>query len=190
MDLYNITGDRLFSSVHITVRKVLEEAVTKGVCLPGIDLRRARLSGARLDGLNAPGACLWGVDLSACDMAEANLAGADARLATLTDACLADARCAGVLFDGAYFKNTLVEGADFSDCRFSCPSILSMPLHLCRTLHGSVYWHRGEVPCPLDGGIMRLQALGNEIIALGEKCLIVNGVLQARPNGDQRKLQL
>jgi hypothetical protein len=190
MDLYNITGDRLFSSVHKTLRKALGEAVIKGVCLQGIDLRRARLSGARLDGLDAPGACLWGADLSGCDMADANLVGADARLATLTDACLADARCAGVQFDGAYFKNTLVDGADFSDCRFSCPSILSMPLHLCRALRGSVYWHRGEVPCPLDGGIMRLQVLGNEIIALGEECLIVNGIFQAPRGRKSNFLQL
>lgn len=177
MNLYSVSGDLLFSSRQPTLKRALEAAVKGGVALHGIDLRRARLCGADLDGMNAPGACLWGADFTDCDMAQANISGADARLATFTRACLADALCAGGDFDGAYFKDTLLGGVDFSACRFSCPSILTQPLHLCRDLSNAVYWHKGEVACALDHGVMRMQSTGQDVLLLGGR-LFVNGALQ------------
>lgn len=176
MDLQSVSGDILFSSRQPTLKRSLVEAVEQGAALHGIDLRRARLRGTVLDGLFAPGACLWGADLTGCDLAEANLSGADLRLASLTDACLADTTCADALFDGAYFRDTLVAGTDFSGCRFSCPSVLSLPLHLCAGLSGAVYWHKGEQSCPLDSGIARIQVADQNIMVLGGRVLM-NGML-------------
>ncbi len=177
MILYSITGEALYNSRQPSLKRTLAEAAAEGIMLPGINLRRARLKGAALDGLIAPGACLWGADLSGCDLAEADLSGADARMATFADTCLADVVAVEARFEGAYFRNVLLEGADFSGCAFSCPSILTQPLHLCRSLDRALYWHRGEDACALSQGISRLQIRGHELVALGDR-LIVNGDLQ------------
>lgn len=189
MDLHSVSGDLLFSSRQPTLKRALVEAVEQGAALHGIDLRRTHLRGAALDGMIAPGACLWGADLSGCDLAEANLSGADMRLASLIDTCLADVLCADAIFDGAYFKETLIAGADFSGCRFSCPSVLTLPLHLCADLSGAVYWHRGEQACPLDGGIARIQLAAQEIVLLGDKVLM-NGMLRGTTESSYYKTRI
>lgn len=183
MNLYSVSGKLLFSSRQLTVRRALIEAVQAGAGLHGVDLRGARLCGALLDGMIAPGACLWGADLSGCDMADADITGADARLARFTGACLAGSLCAGGLFDGACFQNALITDADFNGCRFTCPSALSLPWHLCRDRRGAVYWDRGEHALPLDDGIVHVQTGDQHIVLLGRH-ILVNGSISTRSSDD------
>lgn len=174
MELYTIQGKLLFATRAPSIKRTLEEAVRRKLNLDDVNLRRAKLKGAKLDGLRAQGACLWGADLSDCDLAEADLSYADCRMASLLDTCLAGAYCTAADFSGAYFSRTLMEGAYFSQCRFSCPSILSQSLHLCASLEQAVYWHRGERPCALDKGLVRLGTGGHELMILDDK-LFHNG---------------
>ena len=176
MNLYAITGGVLYAARTSSLKQALIGAVEQGADLSGVNLRRARLHRVRLDGLIAPGACLWGADLTGCDLAGADLRGADLRMATLADCCLAEADCTGARFDGAFFRQTLIAGAGFAGCSFSCPSILTQPLSSCRSLHDAVYWHRGEKACDLGAGVTRLEWGGHTIVGVGQR-LIVNGEL-------------
>lgn len=176
MDLYATNGTLLYSSRQPTLKRALGEAIDSSIALAGLNLRRVKLRGAKLDGLRAPGACLWGADFTGADLAGADISGVDARMATFSESCLAEALCTNARFEGAFFRQTLIQDADFSGCTFSCPSILQQNLHDCCDLTGAIYWHRGEEACPLDEGVTRLTTGGHTIVVLGKR-LIANGEL-------------
>lgn len=177
MKLYTLSGDVLYEGNHNTTRTALIHAVRDNVPLAGVNLRRARLKGAALDGMHAPGACLWGADLTRCDLAGALLSHADLRMANVVETCLADSDCSEVQWQGAYFRHVILTGAILSGGQFSCPSILEQPLHLCRALSQAFYWHQGERALSLEGGFARLTAGAQDIVMIGGR-LIVNGALQ------------
>ena len=71
-----------------TIKDTVVEAVNKGACLEGADLRGAYLEGADLRGENLRGAYLKGADLRGANLRGACLEGADIRGAYLEGADL------------------------------------------------------------------------------------------------------
>jgi uncharacterized protein YjbI with pentapeptide repeats len=64
MDIKNIYGTVIFTSVALTIKDALVEAVSKNANLRGADLCEANLSGAYLSGANLSGAYLRRANLS------------------------------------------------------------------------------------------------------------------------------
>jgi hypothetical protein len=137
-------GDILFESSFNTLKQTLEYCARKQISLAGANLRRASLVRANIDGLIAPGACFWGSDLSGADLGYADLTGADFRNVNLKECCLAQSRMQSVNFSGAYFAQTLLEGAMLDDAVVSCPSFWNCNLNAVQSFKGLTYTHRGE----------------------------------------------
>lgn len=168
----SITGNILFESKHFGIAKSVEEAVRQGVNLDFINLRRVNLSGADLDDAIMNNVCLWGADLTNTNMTDALLRGADLRNARFKDTCLAQANCYQADFRGAYFSNCIVEGTDFSESIFTCPSVFSLDLALAKNLNAAIYYHKGEVKCDLSCVPIVIQGFYKKIVILKNKIII------------------
>ena len=85
-----ITGSVLFEyeTENNTIKKTLEEAVSRGANLQGADLQGADLRGADLQGANLREADLQGANLREADLQGADLQGANLRGANLREADL------------------------------------------------------------------------------------------------------
>lgn len=84
----------------------------------GGDLRRVRLAGAKLQGLN-----LQGADMTACNLREANLSGcrldgASLAFADLRRANLRSVSAIGCGFEGAWMQGAICRQGDFTGSRF------------------------------------------------------------------------
>ena len=87
IEIKNIDGDVIYTSIKQTIKEALEEAVEKGIKLFYANLSEAYLFGANLSGAdlsyanlseaNLYGANLSGADLSKADLYKANLYGAN-----------------------------------------------------------------------------------------------------------------
>ncbi|MAZ75955.1 MAG: hypothetical protein CMH31_01485 [Micavibrio sp.] len=172
MRLQSVCGDTLFKSSHLTIKESVEEAISEGVCLDGINLRKANLSGARLDMAKMPNACFWGADLTGADMSDGCFDGADFRTAVLKDACLSEGSFISANFHGAYCSQMLIDGADFTKARFSCPSIFSCDLSTTSHLDGAIYSHHGEIDCPLSNAPIIIKGLDQPVVIMGQDILI------------------
>ena len=172
MRLKSVCGDTLFKSSHVTIKESVEEAVAEGVCLDFINLRKANLVGAQIDMAKMHGACLWGADLTGADMSYGCFDGADFRTAILKDACISEGSFLNSNFHGAYCSQMLVDGADLSGTKFSCPSIFSCDLSLSKSLSGAVYSHHGEVDCALSRAPIIIRGLDQPVVIMGNDILI------------------
>lgn len=172
MRLQSVSGETLFKSSHVTVKESVEEAVSEGVCLDGINLRKAKLSGAQLDMAKMKNACFWGADLTGADMSDGCFDGADFRTAILKDSCVSEASFIHSNFHGAYCSQMLVAGADFKKALFSCPSIFSCDLEATACLKGAVYSHHGEIDCPLSHAPIIIKGLKQPVVIMGQDILI------------------
>lgn len=172
MYLTSTQGKILFEGRFTNVKHGVEMAVEKGIDLSDINLRRANLAGAQIDGAQMTGACLWGANLSGANLGDAHLQGADFRTANFLDTCLAESRCHGANFSGAYFSRTIVRFSDLSKTRFSCPSIFSLDLAEAKTLAGAVYCHLGEVDCDLSHAPLIIRGLKKPMIFMDDSVLV------------------
>lgn len=172
MYLKSVSGETLFKSSHITIREAVEEAVAEGVCLKGINLRKAKLQGAQLDMAKMTDACFWGADLTSADMSDGCFDSADFRTAILKDACLAEGSFIDVNFHGAHCSQMIIDGADFSNTRFSCPSIFSCDLGGVSCLEGAIYSHHGEVDCALSSAPIIIKGLNQPVVIMRRDILI------------------
>jgi len=85
MEIKNIYGAVIFTSIALTIKNALLEAID----------RKSNLRDADLSGANLSGADLRGANLSGADLRDANLRDADLRDANLSDANLRDADLRG-----------------------------------------------------------------------------------------------
>lgn len=172
MYLKSVRGDTLFKSSYVTIKESVEEAVSEGVCLDYINLRKANLVGAHMDMAKMHGACLWGADLTSADMSDGCFDDADFRTVILKDACISDGSFINANFHGAYCSQMLVDGADLSGSKFSCPSIFSCDLVSAKSLKNSTYSHHGEIDCPLSDPPIVIRGLDKQVVIMGSDILV------------------
>lgn len=181
MIIRDTEGRPLVKTDHKTIRQTLEWCVAEGVYLPGADLRKAKLSQACLDGLQARGCSLWGADLSGADIGYSDLRHADLRCAMFKDTCLVQSDLSAADLRGAYFSCTLLDEARLDGATVSCPSFWDCDLQNLRSMMGLVYSHLGEdsvtlstFPVVIKGFSKRLVMFethglwGNDLCAAGE----------------------
>src|SRR3972149_3248625 len=103
-----ITGSVLFEyeTENNTIKKTLEEAVSRGANLQGADLQGADLRGADLQGANLREADLQGANLWRADLRGANLRGANLQGANLREADLRGANLWGTNLQEADHRGT------------------------------------------------------------------------------------
>ena len=111
IEIKSVIGSVLFEHEcdNNTIRKALEEAVSRGA-----NLRGANLSDAYLSGANLSGAYLSDANLRDANLSDAYLSGANLRDANLRDANLRDAN-----LSGAYLRDADLSGANLSDADLS-----------------------------------------------------------------------
>jgi hypothetical protein len=119
-------------------RAKLWRADLQGVDLPGADLQGADLEGADLQGANLPDANLQGANLR-----EANLQGAYLGAANLKGADLREAQLQGTRLDGAslregYLRWADLQGADLREANLQQADLRKADLRRARLAHASV----------------------------------------------------
>ena len=172
MYLKSVSGETLFKSSHVTIKEAVEEAVAEGGRLDGINLRKAKLQGAKFDMAKMSGACFWGADLTGADMRDGCFDDADFRTTILKDACLSEGSFIDTNFHGAHCSQMLIDGVNFSNARFSCPSIFSCDLSSVSHLDGAIYSHHGEVDCPLSSAPIIIKGLNQPVVIMEKDILI------------------
>ncbi len=150
MIIKSLSGKIIYQSEKRTIRAALEEGIQKGVDFSHADFRHAKLSNGHFDGLNAPNACFWGADLSGADIGFADLQRADMRCTSLKDSCFAESLLCGADMRGAYFSQTIMDGAVLDGIRASCPSFWSLDLGMAKSFKGAVFCHKGERDIKLE----------------------------------------
>ena len=143
MIIKSLDGTEIIETNHKTMRAALEYCAEEGIDVAHVDLRKARLSHASLDGLMARGACLWGADFTGADIGFSDLRGADMRCSNLKDACFVESDLSGADLQGAYFSGTIVEAANLDHIIVSCPSFWDCDLQSA-TFKEMTYNHLGE----------------------------------------------
>ena len=172
MYLKSIRGDVLFEGTSLSLKRDLETAVNKGVCLDFIDLRGINLSNLCLDGAQMKGACFWGANLSNTDMSQGDFSHSDFRTASFSNSCLAESDFNSCDFSGSYFSQTIITGALLEKTLFSCPSIFSLALSEVKSLSGALYNHQGEVECDLSSAPLVIQGFEKQLVFMKDSILI------------------
>ncbi|NQZ13826.1 MAG: pentapeptide repeat-containing protein [Alphaproteobacteria bacterium] len=189
MRILSVSGETLFKSSFITIKESVEEAVSEGVDLSNVNLRRVDLSGANLDMAKMSYACLWGADLTNTNFSDANLDHADMRTCILKDTCLSHTTCKEARLHGAYFSKTLINGADFSRAEFSCSSVFTCDLQEAYSLKGAIYHHHGEVECALSEAPLVIRGLAKPIVIMKNDILIGTDHQKRLPiSNDQKQI--
>lgn len=172
MYLMSTKGKILYEGRFPSIRKGVEMAIEDHCILDDINLRKANLAGAHMDGARMKNACFWGANLGNANMAEGDFTGADFRTANCLDTCFAESNCHNANFSGTYFSRTIFRSADLSSTRFSCPSIFSIDLYDVKTLEGAIYSHLGEVDCDLSHAPLIIRGLQKPLIFMDDSVLI------------------
>jgi serine/threonine protein kinase len=107
-------GRELYRAPATSERALVEDAISKGVSLAGVDLSHANLVGANLDAANLSGAILTGAGLDRASLSYARLDNAD-----LSGATLSDANLKGVVATGAKFRGANLTGALFTQAKLN-----------------------------------------------------------------------
>lgn len=167
MIIYDVEGKALYKDGAKTMRSTLENAVLEGINLYRANFRRAKLSGACLDGLVAHNACFWGANLANVDLCAADIRGSDMRNTNLEGACFAEANLSSVDFRGGFFKNTILEETVMSEAVFSGGSLFLNDLSGTEGLADAFY-------CTADGN--RIPFLRRPIVIHGlSRCMVLIG---------------
>lgn len=162
----------MFEGRFTTVRRAVEAAVNDNVDLSGINLRGAMLRHACLDGVRMRAACLWGAQLSYAQLSGGDFTGCDMRAAQVKEACLAESVFTACDLRGSYMAGAVVRDGRFDHCQFSCPSIFMVPWEEARCLTGAVYWHRGEIECPLSRVPLVISGLPQRVVMMEKHILV------------------
>jgi uncharacterized protein YjbI with pentapeptide repeats len=104
--LKRYTNEVIYEADLLTIREVVQKAVSEGA-----NLRRANLVGANLRGADLRGAYLEGANLRGADLEGANLEGANLRGADLEGANLRGANLRGADLEGANLRGADLEEA-------------------------------------------------------------------------------
>jgi hypothetical protein len=165
-------GRVLYESRGQSVREALEFCALHGVDLSGADLRRHKLSGARLDGLLAREADFWGCDLCGADMAAGDFEGADFRGCDLSDVCFAGSNLKNAAMMGVYFSKTMFEDAVLDGIHVSCPSFFGCEIAGAASAKAMRYTHLGEVDINLHGAPIVLHGFSQRCVFLGREYIL------------------
>lgn len=179
MKLQSLNGQTVFEGRFTTIRRAVESAIQDNVNLAEVNLRGAMLRHACLDGANMRGACLWGAQLSYAQLCGGDFTAVDFRATQMKDACLAESTFTAGDFRGAYLKGAIVRHSVFDHCQFSCPSIFTVPWEEAQRLTGAVYWHKGEIECPLSSVPVVISGLPQRVVMM-ERHILVGTQLQAK----------
>lgn len=166
----HLTGEEIFEGHYENARQAVEDAVSQGVILDGVDVSHMNLACANLDDAQMAGARCHGTNFNGANLSEAVLDFADFTGAELSHACLAASSLNHVNFSEASFASTDVTDAVITRCQFTCPSVFTTLF--CRAAHFKdclYYCDKGharqmnDVPIFIYGLPMEIVCLDNEI---------------------------